>query len=46
MANPIIVADIPKMTDAELLAAYERTDGTGDAAKVLLAEIERRKIDV
>ena len=46
MANPIVVDDIPNMSDADLLAAYQRTDGTGDTAEALLPEIERRDLDV
>lgn len=46
MANPIIVDDIPNMTDADLLAAYELTDGTGDTAEALLPEMKRRGLDI
>ncbi|RKE50301.1 hypothetical protein [Sphingomonas sp. PP-CC-1A-547] len=46
MANPIIGADIPKLSDAGLLAAYQMTDGTGPIAELLLAEIERRNLDI
>jgi hypothetical protein len=37
---------IREMTDAELLAAYERTDGASAEARRLLAGIERRGLDL
>lgn len=39
---------VAELSDADLLAAYQRTTGEeGDAeADVLLAEIERRELDV
>jgi hypothetical protein len=37
---------IRELTDAELLAAYQRTDGEGTQAERLCAEIERRGLDV
>jgi hypothetical protein len=37
---------IREMTDRELLAAYQRTDGTGAEATRLLEEIERRGLDI
>lgn len=46
MANPIIVADLPGLSDEGLLAAYQTTDGTGPIAELLLAEIERRDLDI
>lgn len=46
MANPIIVDDIPEMSDTDLLAAYQQTDGTGPTAEVLRPEIEHRNLPV
>lgn len=46
MANPIIVADLPKLSDESLLVAYRQTDGTGRIAELLFAEIERRNLDI
>ena len=37
---------VAKMTDADLLAAYQRTDGESAEAERLLAEIERRNLDI
>lgn len=34
------------MPDRELLAAYQATDGEGDDAEALVAEIERRHLDI
>jgi hypothetical protein len=34
------------MSDRDLVAAYERTDGAGAEARRLLAEIERRCLDI
>ena len=34
------------MADAALCAAYQQTDGAGPRAHVLIAEIERRGLDV
>jgi len=33
-------------SDAELIAAYLATDGEGEDAEALLAEIERRELDL
>ncbi|WP_268796052.1 hypothetical protein [Sphingomonas sp. Leaf17] len=38
--------DAKRMTDAELLQAFEQTTGRGSDAEVLLAEIQRRKLDI
>lgn len=40
--------DIESLTDRDLLAAYQRTNGEpGDAeADALLAEIQRRELDI
>lgn len=34
------------MSDRDLLAAYQRTDGESKEADVLCAEIERRGLDI
>jgi hypothetical protein len=41
-------SDPASLSDAELIAAYERTSGEADdaVAAALLAEIERRGLDV
>ena len=37
---------IAAMSDADLLAAFQRTDGESTEALALLAEIERRNLDL
>ncbi len=37
---------IREMADGVLLAAFQRTDGTGAEATRLLGEIERRGLDI
>jgi len=39
-------AFVRAISDADLLAAYQRTDGECGEAEVLLAEIERRQLDI
>jgi len=41
-----MVADMPKLSDEGLLAAYQRTDGTGPVAELLLAGIKRRNLEI
>lgn len=43
---PTDPAFIAAMSDKDLLAAYQRTDGERAEAVVLLAEIERRNLDI
>lgn len=37
---------IAAMSDGDLLAAYQRTDGQGAEADALVVEIERRALDI
>jgi hypothetical protein len=38
--------DPATLTDDELVDAYERTDGEGAVAEAILAEIQKRGLDV
>jgi hypothetical protein len=40
------MTDPTTLTDAELLAAFQRTDGESAEAEALLSEIERRNLDL
>ncbi|MBX9816148.1 MAG: hypothetical protein K2X76_15725 [Sphingomonas sp.] len=41
-----LMPDVASMSDSELLRAWHLTDGTGQIAEALLAEIERRQLDL
>ncbi len=40
------MTDPATLTDKDLLAAFQRTDGESAEAEALLAEIERRNLDI
>lgn len=41
-----VIPDVARMSDAELLRCWQETDGFGRVAEALIAEIERRQLDL
>ena len=44
--EPPTMTEPTTLTDAELLAAFQRTDGESAEAEALLAEVQRRHLDI
>ena len=41
-----VTTDVARLSDRELVRAWQSTDGTGALAEALIAEIERRGLDL
>lgn len=41
-----VTIDVAQLSDRELVRAWQATDGTGALAEALIAEIERRGLDL
>lgn len=41
-----LMIDAARLSDRELVRAWQSTDGTGALAEALIAEIERRELDL